>query len=311
MPNLEGIPEFLEVVNSGSFSRAAEKLQVSTPQVSRAVSRLESRLGVRLLHRTTRKLSLTDEGKRYLNYCQQSMTLLEDAELELGQSNENPSGLMKINLAGWFQERFLIPLLTDFIKRYPKLELSLTLTDNNVDLVTEGYDLSICGGELKDSSLNARRLAGCRFCLCASPAYLYEHGTPQTLDDLEHHNCLAGLDRKWQLSDHSHSFDYEVRGNWRSDNAHAILTATLHGAGIGFLPVFAVDEMLTEGGLIELLPDFTRHSTPVWAVYPSRQMLSAKVRVFIDYLIESLSPEALDEATQKHLLGIEKTPRHP
>ncbi|MCB1616372.1 MAG: LysR family transcriptional regulator [Pseudomonadales bacterium] len=305
MPNLDGIKEFLEVVDAGSFSRAAEKMLVSTPQVSKSISKLEKRLGVRLLHRTTRRLSLTDEGKRYLEYCKQSMSLLDEAELELGQANEHPSGVMKINLSGWFQERFLIPLLTDFIKLHPQLELVMTFTDNNVDLVTDGYDLSICGGALQDSSLSARRLASCRFCICASPAYLYEHGTPQSLADLANHNCLSGLDRKWGLSDHSHIFEYEVSGNWRSDNAHAILTATLHGAGIGYLPVFALDEMLAEGGLIEILPQYTRHSVPVWALYPSRQMLSAKVRVFIDYLINCLSVDNLDEEMQQHLLGID------
>jgi DNA-binding transcriptional LysR family regulator len=303
MPTLEGIREFLQVVECGSFSKASGKLGLSVAQVSRLVTRLEKQLGVRLLYRSTRKIALTEEGEIYYRKCKQSFGLLENVELEIARKVFEPSGTLKINLSGWFQEVFMIPILVDFMNKYPRLEVTVTLTDNAVDVIQGGYDVAICAGELGDSSLIAKKLAGIRFAVVASQSYFDQHPVPLTLSDLELHNCLSGLSGQWCLSSKGRLFHHPVKGNWKSDNAHAILAAVMKGVGLGHLPIIGVMEQLGKGELREVMKDYTRKGLPVWAVYPNRNHISAKVRFFIDYLSELFSAGAADETTRRNLMG--------
>lgn len=304
MPTLEGIKEFLQVVESGSFSKASEKLGLSVTRVSRQVTQLEKKLGVRLLYRSTRKISLTEEGEFYYQKCKQSLGLLENAELEIGRKVFEPSGTLKINLAGAFQEVFMIPILVDFMQKYPKLEVSVTLTDNMVDVIDGGYDVMICAGELEDSSVIARKMATVRFCIVGSREYFEHHPVPTTLEELTRHNCLAGLSATWCLSNgKGRLFNHPVEGNWKSDNAHAIRAAAIKGIGLGHLHIIGVSEQIAKGELIEVMRDYTWKGIPVWAVYPNRNHISAKVRFFIDHLAELFSAELFDPATKWELMG--------
>ncbi len=303
MPRFEGIREFLQVVESGSFSKAAEKLDLSNAQVSRLVSKLEDHLGVTLLYRSTRKLSLTDEGKQYYEQCRESYEILESAENQISKKVVDPSGTLKINLAGHFQELFLIPMMVEFMKRYPKIDIDVSFTDQNINLIEEGYDLSICPGELQDSSNIARKIATTRLCICASPEYLEQRGTPKTLSDLSKHNCLVGSDGYWTLYEDQSPKQLAVSGNLRSGNAHAMLSATLQSAGLAHLSVSAILQHLESGALVEVLHEFNQEGVPVWAVYPTRQHSPAKLRVFLEFLEEQLDDSVLDEATRLHLMG--------
>jgi len=303
MPTLDGIKEFLQVVESGSFSRAADKLELSVAQVSRHVTHLETKLGVRLLYRSTRKISLTEEGELYYAKCKQALGLLENVELEIGRKVFEPSGTLRINLAGAFQEIFMVPILIDFRNKYPKLEVSVNFTDNNIDVIQQGCDVSICLGELEDSSLIAKKMATVRHCIVASKAYLETHPVPLKLEDLSKHNCLSGAKGQWQLSNRGRFFQQPVDGNWKSDNAHAILSAVRMGVGLGNLPVFGVYEAINDGTLVEVLRPYTGKGIPVWIVYPNRNHISAKVRFFIDYLAEYVKMDLFDEETRRNFLG--------
>jgi len=303
MPTLEGVKEFLQVVESGSFSKASEKLGLSVAQVSRLVTQLEKKLGVRLLYRSTRKISLTEEGELYYQKSKQSMGLLENVELEIGRKVFEPSGTLKINLSGWFQEVFMIPMLIDFMKKYPDLEVSVTLTDNMVNVIEGGYDVMVCAGELADSSVIAKKMASIRFCIVGSKEYFQHHPVPVTVDDLSRHNCLSGMSATWCLSSKGRLFNHAVIGNWKSDNAHAILAAATKGLGLGHLPVIGAYEQILRGELVEVMKDYTRKGLPVWVVYPNRNHISAKVRFFIDYLQEIFNSGLVDEATRLEWMG--------
>jgi len=303
MPTLEGIREFLQVVECGSFSKASDLLGLSVAQVSRLVTRLEKKLGVRLLYRSTRKISLTEEGEIYYQKCKQSFGLLENVEMEIGRKIFEPSGTLKINLAGAFQEVFMVPILIDFQNKYPKLEVSVTFTDNNVNVIQEGYDVSVCAGELADSSVIAKKMASVRFCIVGSKSYFEQHPIPVNLNDLEQHNCLLGSTGSWCLSSKNRLFNHPVKGRWKSDNAHAILAAVLKGVGVGYLPIIGAIEQLGRGELIEVMKNYTQKGIPIWAVYPNRNHISAKVRFFIDYLSALFESDLFDEETRKNLMG--------
>ena len=289
MARWDGIYEFVQVVECSSFSAAANKMGMSNSQVSKLVARLEDRLGVRLLNRTTRKLTLTDEGEHFYHRCKSTIEDFNDVEQAIASHQSEPRGHLKVNIAGSFQERFIVPILADFLKTYPKLEVSVDFTDLRVDIIGGGYDLSICQGELQDSSLVAKKLADNYHYLVASPDYLDQHKAPQTINELKKHNCLAGTNNIWYLSDGVQTVQIKAQGNWHSDNGAALLTAARNGLGIALLPFFAVLDDLDNGNLVQVLEPWNHHPQPVWVMYPQHRYLSTKVRLFIDYLIEKLN----------------------
>jgi DNA-binding transcriptional LysR family regulator len=283
---------FARVVQAGSFTRAAAELGMPKSTVSRKVSELEERLKSRLLQRTTRKLSLTDVGRTYYDYCARIVGEIEDAERAVSSLQETPRGLLRVTAP--VNAAFLGPIVSDYLKRYPEVRLDLFCTARTVDLVEERFDLSIRAGTLADSTLIARSLGTVRWFLVATPAYLKRRGRPRSPDDLKKHDCLlfgpglesAGLrlekaDRSVQLALSARLMvsDMEI--------LHAVAAA---GLGVALLPAFGCVEELRAGRLRRVLADWNAPSTPVHVVYPSARHLSPKVKSFVDHLQKRMTP---------------------
>ncbi len=286
--NWEGINEFVAVYESESFTRASRQLGCSTAQVSRQVGQLEKRLGSKLFYRTTRKVSATEAGQIFYQHCRQILDALDDAERALTDLQASPRGKLKITAPVAYGESHIVPLLNNFMLQYPDLELQCHLTNQTLDLVTEGYDLAIRLGRLGDSSMIARRLSSRRLYVCASPAYLARYGEPHTLSELNHHSCLQGTLDYWRFRSQGQERNLRVHGRIRCNSGHALLDAALKGLGITQLPDYYVDEALENGRLVSLLEPFQGEDEGIWALYPQNRLLSPKVRLLVDYLIDSL-----------------------
>lgn len=277
----------VKVVDGGSFSAAAEQLGLSKSHVSRQISQLENRLGVQLLNRTTRRLSLTETGHAYYQRCKSILAQLEEAEQAVLDLQEQPRGTLRMTVAGAFGERYIAPAAARFMQRHPHLQVHLDFTSRTVDLLAEGYDLAIRAGTLKDSSLIARRIAQRQLIICGSRDYLDRYGKPTHISSLKKHNCLVGSVNTWRFRENNgHHLDMKVEGSWRSNNGHALLSAAKAGLGLVQLPLFYVHEDLAAGRLQTVLDDHQPTDTAVWAVYPSNRHLSPKVRLFVEYLCE-------------------------
>ncbi|SKA46468.1 LysR family transcriptional regulator [Enterovibrio nigricans] len=289
MNRWSGVEEFVEVVNSGSFTAAARKLGVSTSHVSRRIDALESRLSTRLLYRTTRQITLTEVGKMYFDHCNNLIEKFAEVEALVTQMQTEPVGTLKITAPSIFGEKFIAPLANDFIKVHPKLSVEFHFTNDVVDIVHDGYDLAIRTGELKDSTLMAKKLAPRKLYTCASPSYLREHGIPQTLEDLQSHNCLVGLVDTWTYSDNGTCVQIKPKGRWHGNSGSAVLDASLRGLGLAQLPDYYVNQKILSGELVEVLHEYHAPDSAVWAVYSFNRNLSAKVRLFVDFLSDSFS----------------------
>ncbi len=288
MHRWEGVNEFVAVAETESFTRAAERLEVSTAQVSRQVSALEARLSTRLFYRTTRRVSTTEAGQIYYQHCRQILDALEQAERSLTNMQLVPQGRLRLTAPVTYGEKSIAPLVNDFVLRYPELDVEMKLTNQQLDLVAEGYDLAVRLGKLDDSSLMARRLASRTLYVCASPAYLAVHGTPHSLSELEQHNCLQGNLGYWRFQDAGHPRNVRIRGNVRCDSGRALLDAALKGVGIVQLPDYYVGPALEAGTLVPLLTHYQEDDDGIWAVYPHNRHLSPKVRMLLDYFVDSL-----------------------
>ncbi len=282
----DGIDEFLAVAESNSFSRAAEQLGLSNSQVSKRVAKLEARLGARLLYRTTRRVTLTDEGRQFSKQASAARDSLRAAEESIGRGSGEIRGTLRINLAGGFQEQFLVPLLAKYLQQNPALEMQLDFSDTPVNIVAEGYDLSICEGPLVDSSLGGKPLATHHRLLVASPDYLARNGVPAKPADLARHECLVSSDKHWILHNGRTEKRISVDGRWRSENRHALKSAALAGAGIASLPDFALEEDLALGTLVEVLAEWKYHEIQVWAAYPETRLIPRRVTKLIELMIE-------------------------
>lgn len=289
MSRWDGFETFVHVVEQSGFSAAAEHMKVSKSFVSRQISKLEDRLGTQLLNRTTRKVTLTEVGAAFYARCKDLLLELEDAEQTVVEMQERPRGTLKVTVAGAFAENFIAPIAVEYMLKYPDIRTDIEFSDRNVDLVAEGYDLAIRSGVLKDSSLIARRITNRKLLICGSPDYLNEHGRPESISDLSHHNCLIGTKATWRFRENQRHFDLRVEGNWRSNNGRSLLVAAQKGLGLTQLPEFYFRDSLNNGGLETVLDEFQPTDTMFWAVYPSNRHLSAKVRLFIDFMIEQLN----------------------
>ncbi|GHC37738.1 LysR family transcriptional regulator [Aidingimonas halophila] len=287
MQLLDAITAFIRVAEQGSYTRAAEALDLSRTRVSRQVMELEEHLGVRLIQRTTRRLHLTEAGEVYLARAQGILQALEEAEAEVGRGTTELSGRLRVNGPMSFGTRHLAPLVARFMVEHPELEVRLDLNDRRVDLLEEGYDLAIRIGSLPDSSLVARRLTRCRLLLCASPGYLDMHGEPHRLEDLEHHRCLhyrtgsSGGD--WQFGGRQ----LPTRGPLESNNGDVLTLAAEAGLGIAQQPSFLVTESIRCGRLVPLLTRESPVFLDVHGLYPARSHLPVKVERFLDRLAEA------------------------
>jgi DNA-binding transcriptional LysR family regulator len=283
---------FAAVVDAGSFVRASESLDMSKAAVSRYVADLEQRLGVRLLQRTTRKLSLTEEGRSFHGRCKALLAELEEAESEITASSAQATGLVKVNVPVSFGNLHLAPLWSDFMVAHPLVMLDITLSDRVVDLVEEGYDLAVRIGSLSNSSLISRKLASTRMVLCASPRYLKKNGRPKQPADIAGHTVLAysllATGDNWELEGPQGKETVQVHPVLRSNSGDTCRAAALKHQGIILQPSFLVEEDLRSGALVELLPQYRAAQFGIYAVHPSRQYVAAKVRLLIEFLAQKL-----------------------
>lgn len=288
MSRWEGVDAFVAVAESGHFATAAERLGVSTSHVSRLIVRLEERLQTRLFYRSTRRVTLTETGQTFLSHCRRLQDGFDEALHAVQDLGGMPKGLLRMTCAMTYGERFIVPLVNDFIERYPQLRVEIELTNRTLDIVQEGYDLAVRLGRLADSRLVATRLAPRVMYLCAAPAYLARRGVPQRLADLADHDCLVGTSDTWIFQSEGAEQVMRVSGNWRCNSGQAVLDAALRGLGLCQLPDYYVLEHLREGRLQSVLARHQPPHTAVWAVFPQQRHLSPKVRLLVDYLRDSL-----------------------
>ncbi len=282
---------FAAVVDAGSFVAAADTLRISKTAVSRYVDALEQRIDVRLLHRTTRRLSLTEEGRIFYQRARDILTAMDDAEAEVSLRTQAPSGLIRVNVPLSFGVSHLAPLWGRFMAAYPQIDLDVALNDRLVDLVDEGYDLAVRISSLPDSSLVSRKLATTEMLACASPGYLAHYGAPEHPGDLAQHRVLAytGLSGKdeWRFEGPDGEAVVRTRARVYSNNGDTCRAMALGDAGIILQPSFMVSDDLRRGNLIKVLPEYRSRKLGIYAVYPSRKQLPLKVRCLVDFLVEA------------------------
>ena len=284
------IPVFVAVVENGGFSAAARMLGISKSAVSKRINQLEAHLGVRLLHRTTRKLSLTEAGERYFEHAAQALTAAGQAEDAVTELQSEPQGNLKISSPMSFGRLHVAPLIPKLLQRYPKLQIDLVMDDRKVDLVAAGFDVAIRSGRLPDSTLIARKLAPSRQVLCASPDYIDRYGLPGTPAELTGRNCVlfsyASDANEWTLNGEDGPEIVLVSGSYRVNNSEALLEALREGVGIGRLPTFVAGPDLKTGRLVTLFESYRIPDQTFYAVFPEREYLPAKVRAFLNFAIE-------------------------
>ncbi|MFW6092575.1 MAG: LysR family transcriptional regulator [Pseudomonadota bacterium] len=286
MRRWEGIEEFLEVVDRGSFTAAARALGISKSFISKQVRNLESRLGARLLQRTTRQLALTDVGEAFYEGCRKMSDEYEQTERLVNSLQNKPRGTLKIAINNLYGVRYTAAAVAEFARRYPEVAVNVTSSFEPPDLVAEGFDIGLQFGHLDDSTLIARRLGSHIMCLCASPEYFERFGEPKSVEDLRYHMCLTGKLGTWQFDTEKGSIKVKVEGSWTSDDGATVLEAARCGLGLAQLPLFFINEDLEAGRLRRLEGRWSKYTRVTWAVYPSHRNLSTKVRLFLDFLAE-------------------------
>lgn len=282
----DGISEFVAVVDTGSFSAAAKRLDVSISHVSRHVAKLEVRLGVRLLTRTTRSVRLTDAGDKYYRRCKNLTEELTEAnQILMGQTAEI-GGHIRVSAAGAFAERYVAPALADFAKQYPKIIIEMNFNSRQVNLIDEGFDFAIRYGVMEDSSLIARKLTNRRLIACASPDYLKNRGRPVAPEELKEHSCLRSNSVRWRFRYPDGYRFIRVSGVWSSNNGVALVAAAVRGLGIIYLPHVNLSSELESGLLIPVLENYCDDDLASWVVYPNQRYLPLRVERAIDFLLE-------------------------
>jgi DNA-binding transcriptional LysR family regulator len=286
---------FARVVATGSLSAAARELNLSPAMISRRLAALESRLGVRLINRTTRSLHLTDEGASYYESCARLLSEVEAAEAAVSAGGQKAQGALRVALPAAFGNQYVAPLVPQFAVRYPAVQLSLSLSDRAVNVVDEGFDLAIRIGQLTELSLSARKLAPNRRVICASPDYLRRHGTPRSPGELAQHNCLLAGDftSTWEYrSPEGKAGSVRLTGRYVCDNWEVLREWALAGLGIALKSTWDVRRHLENGSLVSLFPGYTFDTdVAIYAVYPHRRHVPAKTRAFIEFLADSFGPE--------------------
>ena len=289
MDRLIAMRVFVTVVDLGSQSAAADHLDLSRPAVSRYLAELEEWMGARLMHRTTRKLSLTTAGNEALPRCRQLLELSEEMQAAVSVPSDAPRGLLRISVSTSFGQSQLAAAVTDYVRHYPDVSIDLQMLDRTVNLVDERIDLAIRTSRELDPSLIARKLTVCRSVLCASPAYLREHPAPQQVADLSQHNCLTHSyfgKSLWHFTQHAEEISVPVQGNISANEASTLLSATRSGAGVSLLPSYQAAVYVQRGELVRLLPDAEPRVMNIYAVYTSRKHMPATLRSMLDFLAE-------------------------
>jgi LysR family transcriptional regulator for bpeEF and oprC len=290
MNKLQAMEVFVQVVDAGSFTRAAETLHLPKATVSTLVQSLESALSAKLLHRTTRLVTVTTDGAAFYERCVRILSDVRDAEESLSRTRLSPSGRLRVDVPTGLASEVLIPALPAFFERYPDIVMELGSTDRLVDLVEEGVDCAIRGGELLDSNLIARRVGVINFLTAASPAYLDRYGTPRHPRELERHRCVNYFSAKtgkvynWDFRRGDERIDVAMRGVIALNDSNAYVHAGLAGLGVVQMTDYQILQHVTAGRMVQLLADWTSDPLPVHIVYPQNRHLSAKVRVFVEWV---------------------------
>lgn len=286
---------FTAVVEAESFARAADKLDLSRGMATRYVAQLEAHLGVRLLNRTTRRLSLTEAGSDLYQRATQVLAMVEEAETSAAQNASVPRGTLRVTSSVIFGARHLGAAVSAYLNRHPQMQVDLSLNERVVDLVNEGFDLAIRVAARIDPGLVARRITPVRILACASPAYLNRYGTPKSPKDLVAHNCLVYPhpvhQGGWHFRREGEALTVSVSGTLRGNNGESLVSAAIEGLGVVFEPSFLVYEALRDGKLVRLFPHWESEEMWIFAAYPNRKFLAPKVRSFIDFLVERFGPE--------------------
>lgn len=288
---------FAAVTDAGSFVAAAESLGISKAAVSRYVSDLEQRLGVRLMHRTTRKLSLTQEGEVFLARCREILASIDDSEREISTRSETASGLLKVSVPVSFGIKHLAPLWSEFLAAHPLVSLDVQLADRVVDLVDEGFDVAVRIARLPDSSLVSRKLATTRLVLCASPKYLKARGALRHPSELAEHDILGytlfATGDHWQFTGPQGPVTVKVQPRFWTNNGDSCVAAAVRGSGIQLQPTFLIAHELASGQLVEVLPKYRSIELGIYAVYPTRKFVLPKVRALLEFLSVKLQVLAM------------------
>ena len=294
MDRLTAMKVFSMVARLGSFSTAAEKLKISRAMASKHVQYLENSLGVRLLNRTTRHLSLTEVGASYQERINLILSDIDDAELAITQLNSEPRGTLRIMAPPSFGAFHLARFIATYKKSYPDVTIDMVLTDRAPELVEEGLDMAIHVGVMEDSSLVTRKLASARMVVCGSPEFLEKYGSPKTPAELDHYNCLLFTPRipanEWQFTINGKETSQHITGTFRCNVGDALRVAAIKGCGLVQLPTYMVGLDIKSGRLQPVLREFSPAEKPIYAVYNHRKYLSAKIRTFVDFLSEMLHP---------------------
>jgi len=296
MDRLASMGAFVMAAESGSYASAAARLGMSPQMVAKHVATLEHRLGARLLNRTTRRQSLTELGSAYYERCKHILSEVQSADTLAQVMNDTPRGKLKISAPVTFGSYSLMPLVTDFLRQFPEVEIDLHLTDRFVDLVEEGYEVAFRIGPLGTSSLTARPLAPYRLVTCAAPSYLAERGIPQTPDDLKHHECLGyaywsrPADREWQFCKGSAVHKVQVTSRLQINESKALMSAALDGFGIVLGPEDFLTPALQSGELVRVLADFEAPSRQMHLLYTANRQRTAKLRRFVDAVLARFGP---------------------
>ncbi|MCK3832049.1 LysR family transcriptional regulator [Pseudomonas fluorescens] len=288
MDRLQAMRVFVTVVDLGSQSAAADHLDLSRPVVSRYLAELEDWVGARLLHRTTRKLSLTAAGSETLPRCRQLLELCADMQAAVSEPDDAPRGLLRLSVSTSFGQAQLGAAIAEYVKRYPLVTVDLQMLDRTVNLVDERIDLAIRTSNDLDPNLIARRLTVCRSVVCATPAYLREHPAPQKVEDLARHNCLTHsyFGRSlWHFEEQGEHVSVPVHGNITANEASTLLRITLAGAGVAMLPSYQAGDLIRSGELVRLLPAAEPRQMNIYAVYASRKHMPSALRSLLDFLV--------------------------
>lgn len=303
---LGSIELFCLAAESGSFTTAAAVAGVTPAAVSRSVSRMEARMGVRLFARTTRSVKLTESGRAYFEQCRQALAQLVEAQREVMGKQQTPSGTLRISVPTTYAHHRILPLLPIFRARFPAVKVEAHVSNRNIDFIEEGYDMAIRVRVLPDSGLIARHLEDAQLVTVASPEYLQRAGTPQTLDDLHQHECIqfelpsSGRHIAWLFKDNGEDQDLLTAGGYScSDDVLGGVTLAKHGAGLFQTYKFIVEKELAEGSLIEVLEAFHGRSRPFTLLYPGGRHTPLRLRAFVDFLMEYRAQWSLSEGELK------------
>lgn len=294
MDKLQAMQVFVRVVETGGMTRAADSLGVPKATATTLIQRLETVLGVRLLNRTTRRVSVTPDGAAYYDRCLAILSLVRETEESLGRQHATPRGRLRVDVPTLMARSVFVPALPEFFARYPEIELALASSERRADLIEEGIDCAVWSGEIEESNFVARRVGFLYFATCAAPSYIAKYGKPQHPDDLVRHRCInhfsprTGKTSDWVFSKNGVRVQTSLRGNVALEDENSYVAAAEAGLGIAQIPAFVLKESMERGSLDLLLGDWFPEPSPLYVVYPQLRHLSGRIRVFVDWVAQML-----------------------